>query len=328
MDSSPTYGTIIVGKWPVLLASGLAGLCLALLVSLFQPLEYRAEASIMVIPGFTGDGYQASRSAEKYATTLTSILPSMSFYQKVAVADPRVTGSFQGSDTKVRRAWKKAIDGTVKPNTGIVDLKVYTRERLASEEVMAAVLRVLEEEGASYLGGNASVLLYTINQPLVSRFPVRPNYPVNLLGGFVFGVLISAVVLVARSELRVSRTSEVVREAVRVQPTLQPIVREREAPKERGELPSVHELIKQRFGYEPREIRALVEEPVDVQEEQASPLGEREEQPAEYTEQREPLPEPEKQVFTPEVVNLLKINRDLRESGQWSASAHRESENV
>lgn len=201
-SENPSYIDIFRRRQGVILASALGGVLFALAVSLFQPLEYRSQASTLVIPRASGDGYQASRSAEKYAGTLTSVLPSMSFYNKVVLRDPSIAELYDGTEREVREAWEQSIDGSVKPDSGILQLAVYSRRAVDAQRVMTVVIQVLEDEGASYLGGNASVLLYTIDRPIVSRFPVRPNYPVNIVGGAFSAVLCAVLVLVAQTEFR------------------------------------------------------------------------------------------------------------------------------
>lgn len=341
MPSTQTYASILYQKRRIILVSGLIGLVFALAVSLFQPLEYRAEASVLVIPRFAGDGYQATRSAEKYATTLTSVLSSMSFYEKVVAADPSVATVFSGTDVKIRKAWGKAIDGSVKPDTGILNLAVYAKDQDTSEDILATAIRVLENDGASYLGGNASVLLYTINQPIVSRFPARPNYPVNVFGGLVLGMLASVVVIVLRNEFQLAQPTPVVRAMPRRAFAVQqeaPTVDEPkpiEMPEPNSDLPSVRELMKQRFGYEPQEIQATVHEPKVNEQSRDQEAVEAPEQRQQFNErledvsyQQESQQEPRRDVFTPNIVNLLKLNRDLRGSEQWSATAHSESGNA
>ncbi|MBI2426337.1 MAG: hypothetical protein HYV34_00680 [Candidatus Kerfeldbacteria bacterium] len=199
---NPPYSDVFRERRGIFVASALGGVLLALLVSLFQPLEYRSEASILIIPRGVGDGYQASRSAEKYAGTLTSVLPSMSFYNKVVLQDQSIASFYSGTEREIREAWEQSIDGSVKPDTGILHLSVYARRSVDAQRVMTVVIHVLENEGASYLGGNASVLLYTIDRPIVSRFPVRPNYPVNIFGGAFAAVLVAVLAIIAQTEFR------------------------------------------------------------------------------------------------------------------------------
>lgn len=202
-----TYLSIFrLGK-RTLVIFAVCGLVLALVVSITQPLEYRSQASVLVIPKARAniDGYQATRSAEKYALTLSSVIPTMSFYNKVVVANPEIASLFPKEEEKQREKWQKDMQASVVPETGILNLSAYSRKRDNAQKILFAAINVLEKEGPAYLGGTSAALIYMIDTPIASSLPVRPNYPLNILGGIIVGLLVGSVIVFVRSESFIAR---------------------------------------------------------------------------------------------------------------------------
>ena len=79
--SKTTYLSIFrLGKRTLVIFAAI-GFALALVVSIIQPLQYRSQASILVIPNNRAnvDGYQASRAAVKYALPFLRLFPPCLF---------------------------------------------------------------------------------------------------------------------------------------------------------------------------------------------------------------------------------------------------------
>lgn len=211
-----TYLSIFRSGKRTLAIFAVAGLILAIVVSIIQPLQYRSQASVLVIPNSKSnlDGYQATRSAEKYALTLTSIIPTMSFYNKVVIQDPNLSSLFPPEEESQREQWKRDMRTNVVPETGILSLSTYAKRPEDAQSILTAAIKVLEKEGPAYLGGNSSALIYMIDTPFASSLPVRPNYPLNVVGGIVAGLLVGAVYVFVRSESAEKETVEVVPEEI------------------------------------------------------------------------------------------------------------------
>jgi capsular polysaccharide biosynthesis protein len=211
-----TYLSIFrLGK-RTLIISATIGLVLAIIVSIIQPLQYSSQASVLVIPNTRSnmDGYQATRSAEKYALTLTSVIPTMSFYNKVVTENPELASLFPEEEEKQREQWKRDMQAGVVPETGILSLSAYAKRPGDAQSILAAAINVLEKEGPAYLGGHSSALIYMIDTPIASSLPVRPNYPLNVLGGIVAGLLVGAVYVFVRSESTPKEVAEIAPEEI------------------------------------------------------------------------------------------------------------------
>ncbi|PIS42746.1 MAG: hypothetical protein COT24_01990 [Candidatus Kerfeldbacteria bacterium CG08_land_8_20_14_0_20_40_16] len=220
--SKTTYLSIFrLGKRTLIIFAAI-GFTLALVVSIIQPLQYRSQASILVIPNNRAnvDGYQASRAAEKYALTLSSVIPTMSFYNKVITQNSSLADLFPAEESAKREQWKNDLHSSVVPETGILNLSAYNRKPEDAQNILAAAINVLEKEGTAYLGGSSSALIYMIDTPIASSLPVRPNYPLNILGGIVAGLLVGAVIVFIRSESFSEKVQEVEPKVQEVEPNI------------------------------------------------------------------------------------------------------------
>ena len=209
-QENTTYLSIFrLGK-RTLIIFAILGLLIGAIFSITKPLQYRSQASVLVIPDprMNLDGYQATKSAEKYALTLSSVIPTMSFYNKVVANNPEIASLFSEDQNKQRKEWQRDVQAQVVAETGILRLSAYNRDQGAAQEVLTTAVSVLEDEGPAYLGGHSAVLIYMIDAPLASTIPVRPNYPLNMLGGIIAGLLIGAVIVFIRAESGAEEATE------------------------------------------------------------------------------------------------------------------------
>ena len=87
---------------------------------------------------------------------------------------------------------------TVLSGTSLLSVTAFDTDQKQAEVLAGAVAFVLQTRGAEYTG--ADVEIKVVDTPVLSRFPVRPNYVLNLIfGALVFG-LIAAGNLVWKSE--------------------------------------------------------------------------------------------------------------------------------
>jgi len=74
--------------------------------------------------------------------------------------------------------------------TGLLRLTVYSRTKEDATALAAAVTDTVTNRGWEYVGGDVSIK--TVNSPLLSRLPSRPNFMINTVLGFVLGALFAA----------------------------------------------------------------------------------------------------------------------------------------
>lgn len=213
--SRPNYPTIIFRGWFTIFLFGLLGLILALMVSFIQPLKYSSTVRLLILQdtGLSVDAYTASRSEERIADNLSTIVYTTTFFEQVLDAgfsiDERI---FPIDDAKRRRAWGRTVDTTVARGTSLLSISAYHTDVRQAEQIVRATANVLTEKVNDYTSGsNISVRL--IDAPLNSRWPVKPNIFANIISGFVLGSLVGIAYLLAQSE-RIRRRHQLIHEQV------------------------------------------------------------------------------------------------------------------
>ena len=75
--------------------------------------------------------------------------------------------------------------------TSLMNMVVYSKDKKEAVNLANAISGTLSTYGWEYVGGN--VTIKSVNSPLVSVIPARPNFILNIIVGFVVGVLISGL---------------------------------------------------------------------------------------------------------------------------------------
>ena len=186
------YTTLLWHGWHTIVMFGLLGLVLALIVTFVQPLQYSSTARLIVLQdvGTSVDAYTASRSEERIAENLATIIYTTTFFDQVMDAGFSIDEDLLDEDEyKQRRNWLKTVDATVSRGTGLLTISAYNKEVGQAEQIVQAVAFVLTEYVDEYTsGGNIEVIL--IDEPLNSKWPVKPNILANIFSGFILGGLV------------------------------------------------------------------------------------------------------------------------------------------
>ncbi len=211
--STPNYSSILMDRWKVIASFGLLGLVFALLISVVQPLRYSSTVRLLVLQsvGTSVDAYTASRSEERIAENLSTILYTTTFFDEVLNAGFSIDESFfPEQDYKRRREWNRTIDATVARGSGLMTITAYHRDVDQAEQIARAVAFVLTETATEFTSGS-NVEVKLIDAPLNSRWPVKPNIPANAFSGFVLGGLLGMAYVVTQYD-RIRRRHQLVHE--------------------------------------------------------------------------------------------------------------------
>ncbi|MBT4153944.1 MAG: hypothetical protein HOE53_04830 [Candidatus Magasanikbacteria bacterium] len=185
----------------------LGGIFLALFASALSfvfPLEYRADAQMLVVSRtrYGVDPYTAVKSAERVGENIARIVGTDIFFAQV-LSQPGFqldTNRFVGTTERIRRnRWERTIDASVSFGTGVLNISAYHTDPSQAKAYASAVMETLVERGWEYVGGDVNLKI--VNQPVVTALPVRPNILFNALGGFALGVLISGAFVLTRKKL-------------------------------------------------------------------------------------------------------------------------------
>ena len=176
----------------MLVYSGLLCAMAALIISLFFPLQYRADAEVFILSKsrYGVDPYTVVRSAERIGENLVQIMSTNDFFEKV-ISEPNTgidTSRFEGVNERVKRKrWQKAVNARVVFGTGALHISGYHRDSDEAEALAGAVARTLSTRGTEYVGGDVTIRV--VNAPVSTRFPARPNLVINTILGLVIGLL-------------------------------------------------------------------------------------------------------------------------------------------
>jgi len=194
---------ILARKWTTLLLAGILTAMFAAFVSLLIPLQYRADAGVYIISKsrYGVDPYTVVKSAEQVGQNMVQVIKTQDFFDKVMAraGESLDTSAFQNVNDRTRaKRWEKSVDGSVVFGTGVLNISAYNHDPAEAKLLAAAVVDTLVSEGYEYVGGD--VTIKQVNKPIVTRFPVRPNVPLNAAIGFLLGAVLSATVIVLKNK--------------------------------------------------------------------------------------------------------------------------------
>jgi len=179
--------------WKLIFAWGIIFALLSGLISFLFPRYFAADSQVLIISRDRSgvDPYTQARSAERIGENLAQVMQTSDFYSKVIAS----TGSFDRAvwqaltPKKQRRIWIRDVQAEMVYGTGLMNIEVFAKTRDEAKGLSDAVTKTIAERGWEYVGGDVAVKI--VNEPLVTTWPRRPNYPLNAGVGFVLGVLVS-----------------------------------------------------------------------------------------------------------------------------------------
>jgi capsular polysaccharide biosynthesis protein len=211
--SQPNYLRDLLYSWHTVVMFALLGLVLALIISFVQPLKYSSTVRLLILQDIGGgtDAYTASRSEERIADNLSTIIYTSTFFDQVMDAGFSIDErAFPEDPSKRRKEWGKTVSATVARGSGLLTVTAYHRDVEQSEQLVRAIAFVLTARVGEYTsGGNVEARL--VDEPLNSRWPVKPNVLVNLLSGFVLGGFVGIAFVILQTE-RIRRRHQLVHE--------------------------------------------------------------------------------------------------------------------
>lgn len=191
----------LLNGWLTIVLAGVIGAAIAILLSLLRPLEYSSTTRILITQELGAvDAYTASRSAERIADDLASVVYTSTFFDKVMSSGYAIDSNyFSDDEIKRRTQWQDAVSASVSRSSGLLSITAYHTDVDQAEELATAVAYVLTTEGWTYTSGG-NITVQVVDAPLDSRYPVRPNLLVNGFSGLVLGLLGGAGYLLIGAE--------------------------------------------------------------------------------------------------------------------------------
>ncbi|PKM91392.1 hypothetical protein CVU82_02230 [Candidatus Falkowbacteria bacterium HGW-Falkowbacteria-1] len=176
-------------KRQTLLSIFLMFLLLGAIFTLLQDFKFGAKSQILVIQEGYGrvDPFAVSRSVEYLSDLFSRVVYSNSFFSLVLDSGFDIDRSYFGEDsTKQMKKWKKTLSAKSVENSGIINISIYHPDAYQAKQIALAVNSVLMTKNQNYQGLGDSVKISILDQPVVSKYPVKPNLIFN--GLFLIGL--------------------------------------------------------------------------------------------------------------------------------------------
>lgn len=180
--------------------TGITGavLLIVLIFTFIQPRQYRATTRLLIIQkeGPALDAYSALKSSERIGASLSQLIETSSFFADVASRNPSFGDSFSDDPTVRRRQWQRTVDSRVTAGTGILAIETYHGDKDQALALADAVAATVQQRVAQFWPGNVQTQI--VDFSVVSKYPARPNIPLNIVAALFFGALLSGVIIVLR----------------------------------------------------------------------------------------------------------------------------------
>ncbi len=202
--ANPHYGKIILKKWKLILLVSCALMVLAGGISLVEPLQYSSSIRLLIIQpaALNYDPYTAIRASASVGGNLAQIVYTTDFFNRVISSNYNVdTSYFPTDDAKRRKKWGQMVSVHVEQGSGLLNITVYHTDKDQATEIARAIAYVMTTYGSTYIGGS-QLQIKLVDEPLVSRFPVKPNILANGFIGFVVGIFLSIAYILLTDKSR------------------------------------------------------------------------------------------------------------------------------
>jgi len=203
------YTRALAGGWKRIVLFGLLAAIFGVGLSFVFPLRYSSTMRLLIIQKqlSQSDPYTAMKASERLSENLGQIIYTTSFFEKVLASEFNIDRTiFKADETKKRKQWSQMIATQVMSGSGMLVVTVYHTDPDQASQIARAISFVLTTEGWQYVGGG-DLQVKLVDQPLQSKYPVKPNIPANAFAGFVLGLIAGAgQVLVAASRRELFET--------------------------------------------------------------------------------------------------------------------------
>lgn len=180
----------------LILSWGIIFALISTIICFILPWQYSASTQVLFISSDRSgvDPYTQSKSAERIGENISQVMKTTDFYQKVMkntsfTIDKNVWNNL--SERAQRKKWNKDVMASMAYGTSLMNINVYSKNKKEAANLASAVAGTLSTYGWEYVGGNVTIKLVSL--PLVSTIPARPNFILNIIIGFLVGVLISSM---------------------------------------------------------------------------------------------------------------------------------------
>ena len=164
--------------------------------------NFRSSTDVLVSTSQSGavDYYNLSQSSNYLTSILSQSIYSEKFLEDVE-ASGKVSGSVvSGSSLQRLKAWQKLVKVKTNPNVGIMTVEVFGNTQYQADQLSQAVLDVLANQNAFFLGQAQNVDVRTLSGPITEKNPSFAQIILAALGGFVVGSALFLLFVIYREE--------------------------------------------------------------------------------------------------------------------------------
>lgn len=188
------YLKLLAGKKETIFSIVFLVFLISLLLTFVQPLKYSAEEKLLIVQSFpaSADPYSFSKSNEFFSNIFAQVIKSKSFFDQTMNTDFEINRDyFFGDSREQMNKWSKTVDARAMSDTGIIEIKVYHTDKMQAEQIAQAISYVFKTNHQEYHGAGDKIAVKQLDNPIISRLPVKPNIFFNLVFGLLFGFIIA-----------------------------------------------------------------------------------------------------------------------------------------
>lgn len=164
---------------------------IALIGTLLQPLKYRSKSRLLITqPDTAADAYAVARSNQYIGGLISEVIYSGAFLETLNSSDAVFDRNyFSGTYKQNLKKWKQTVFARSGGDSGVIEIEIYHTSPSEARQISLAVNNIIVSGQGPYKFTSNQTKISTIDQPIISTFPVKPNIPLNLLAGLLFGIL-------------------------------------------------------------------------------------------------------------------------------------------
>ncbi|OGY84558.1 MAG: hypothetical protein A3F54_05630 [Candidatus Kerfeldbacteria bacterium RIFCSPHIGHO2_12_FULL_48_17] len=178
---------IIADHWKMVILLMILFIGGSLGLTFIHPFEYQSSARILVVPvqEETYDPFTAEKASERLGNTFGQIITTSSFQEKVLASSAQdlKNNKFSQDPLKKRKQWRDKISTQLERETGVLTINVYDADPKYAQRLLEWIVYSLNSDSGEYHGGGDKVWVVTVDFPVTSESPVRPNIILNLTLG-------------------------------------------------------------------------------------------------------------------------------------------------
>jgi hypothetical protein len=95
---------------------------------------------------------------------------------------------FTDDPNEQNKLWTKSVNVEPLYSVGIIDIEVFHPDALQSRQIAIAINNILKTKSVDYYSGGNSIKVEILNEPMTSKWIIKPNIPLNIAIGLIFGI--------------------------------------------------------------------------------------------------------------------------------------------